>query len=165
MTNTRLGVDGDKVFAQSFSLGDVLYWINHEPAFGKQAVFLDDIDSVSEGYPSLADLESLHAQGINYVAPPMWALLALDNYNQIVPSDYAVNAKNAGMGIITWTLERSGLLKNNGGWYYQSTTPVITNDGDMFEVLDVLARDVGIAGIFSDWPATVSYYANCMGLK
>jgi glycerophosphoryl diester phosphodiesterase len=29
----------------------------------------------------------------------------------------------------------------------------------------VLARDVGIKGIFSDWPATVTYYANCMGLE
>jgi glycerophosphoryl diester phosphodiesterase len=29
----------------------------------------------------------------------------------------------------------------------------------------VLARKVGILGIFSDWPATVTYYANCMGLK
>jgi glycerophosphoryl diester phosphodiesterase len=28
----------------------------------------------------------------------------------------------------------------------------------------VLAKDVGIMGIFSDWPATVTYYANCMGL-
>jgi glycerophosphoryl diester phosphodiesterase len=32
-------------------------------------------------------------------------------------------------------------------------------------VLDVLARHVGILGIFSDWPATVTYYANCTGLK
>ena len=29
----------------------------------------------------------------------------------------------------------------------------------------VLAREVGIRGIFSDWAATVSYYANCMGLQ
>jgi glycerophosphoryl diester phosphodiesterase len=29
----------------------------------------------------------------------------------------------------------------------------------------VLARHVGILGIFSDWPATVTYYANCTGLK
>jgi glycerophosphoryl diester phosphodiesterase len=28
----------------------------------------------------------------------------------------------------------------------------------------VLAQDVGIIGLFSDWPATVSYYASCMGL-
>jgi glycerophosphoryl diester phosphodiesterase len=41
----------------------------------------------------------------------------------------------------------------------------IDNDGDTFTVLDVLARDVGVLGVFSDWPATVTYYANCMGLK
>jgi glycerophosphoryl diester phosphodiesterase len=35
----------------------------------------------------------------------------------------------------------------------------------MFTVLDVLARDVGILGIFSDWPATTTFYANCMGLR
>ena len=32
-------------------------------------------------------------------------------------------------------------------------------------VLDVLARDVGILGVFSDWAAAVTYYANCVGLK
>ena len=31
-----------------------------------------------------------------------------------------------------------------------------------FNVLDVLAQDVGVEGVFSDWPATVTYYANCM---
>lgn len=35
----------------------------------------------------------------------------------------------------------------------------------MMLVLDVLARQVGIRGIFSDWPATVSFYANCTGLR
>lgn len=43
-------------------------------------------------------------------------------------------------------------------------TSIINNDGDMLTVLDVLAKKVGIIGIFSDWPATVTYYANCMGL-
>jgi glycerophosphoryl diester phosphodiesterase len=38
-------------------------------------------------------------------------------------------------------------------------------DGDILVTLDVLARQVGILGIFSDWAATVTYYANCMGLK
>ena len=31
-------------------------------------------------------------------------------------------------------------------------------------VLDALAQDVGVVGVFSDWPATVTYYANCAGL-
>jgi glycerophosphoryl diester phosphodiesterase len=32
------------VFAQSFNKDDILYWIQHEPQFGKQAVYLDSID-------------------------------------------------------------------------------------------------------------------------
>ncbi len=62
-------------------------------------------------------------------------------------------------------LVRSGLLKDGGGWYYQSLNDEIDNDGDKIQVLDVLAQDVGIIGIFSDWPATVTYYANCMKSK
>ena len=38
------------------------------------------------------------------------------------------------------------------------------DDSDYLVALDVLAQDVGVAGVFSDWPATVTYYANCMGL-
>jgi glycerophosphoryl diester phosphodiesterase len=43
-------------------------------------------------------------------------------------------------------------------------TAAINNDGDLYTMLDVLARQVKVRGIFSDWPATVTYYANCMGL-
>ena len=35
---------------------------------------------------------------------------------------------------------------------------------DHLTVLDVLARDVGIVGMLFDWPATVTFYANCMDL-
>jgi len=28
----------------------------------------------------------------------------------------------------------------------------------------MLAQDVGVIGVFSDWPATTTFYANCMGL-
>jgi glycerophosphoryl diester phosphodiesterase len=66
---------------------------------------------------------------------------------------------------MTWSLERSGIMATGkGGWYFQSVTPVIQNEGDILKVLDVLAKQVGIRGIFSDWPATVTFYANCMGL-
>jgi len=159
------GINPKEVFAQSFNLDDVLYWIKNEPEFGKQAVYLDDIDSPAEGYPSFGELKGLKKQGVNIIAPPTWALLAVNSVNKIVPSTYAINAQNAGLDIITWTLERSGLLKEGGGWYYQGITSAIDNDGDMMEVLDVLAQDVGVIGVFSDWPATVTYYANCKGLK
>ncbi len=76
------------------------------------------------------------------------------------------DAKAAGLDIITWTLERSGILADgNNGFYYQTIDSAIKREGDMYRVLDVLAKDVGILGIFSDWAAPVTFYANCMGLK
>ena len=163
-------VNPKKVFAQSFNLDDVLYWINNEPRFGRQAVFLDgrygdptfDHTDPSTWSPSM---EELVAEGVNIIAPPMWMLMALDGSKNIVPSTYAMYARAAGLDIITWTLERSGFLKNGGGFYYQTVTEAINNDGDAYVALDVLAQDVGILGIFSDWPATVTFYANCMRLK
>jgi glycerophosphoryl diester phosphodiesterase len=102
--------------------------------------------------------------GVNYIAPPMWMLVTAEG-GEIVPSAYAKEAKAAGLGIISWTAERSGLLKDGGGWYYQSVGDVIDNDGDVFTLLNVLHEDVGIVGLFSDWPATTTYYANCMGIE
>lgn len=157
-------VPPSRVFAQSFSKDDILYWVQHEPAFGKQAVYLDDANTVAE-LPGYGELASYKAQGINIVAPPLFALLAADG-DRIVPSQYARNAKAAGLDIITWTLERSGILADgDNGFYYQSFDSAVHREGDKLRVLDVLARQVGILGIFSDWPATVTFYANCMGMR
>lgn len=154
------------VFAQSFNLDDVLYWIENEPEFGQQAVFLDgrrNLDPLDPATfrPSMAELKEM---GVNYIAPPLFVLLTVED-GKIVPSPYAAAAKAAGLNIITWTLERSGPLHEGGGWYYQSVGDVIDSDGKMLEVVDVLAQDVGVTGIFSDWPATTSFYASCMGLE
>ena len=165
------GVPARNVWAQSFDINDVLYWIAHEPEFGAQAVALDDIDPTdgspsNDTAPTLAELQALYAQGVRIIAPPMWALLTLDTHGKIAPSQYALDAKTAGLDIITWTLERSGILADgDGGWYYQSIQTALDNEGDTMEALNVLANDVGVRGVFSDWPATVTYYANCMGLK
>ena len=102
------GVSPRRVWPQSFSQGDVLYWINHEPAFGRQAVFLDDAETVAD-LPTLGDLVGYKQQGINIWAPPTFALLDVDSSNRIVPSQAARDAKAAGLDLITWTLERSGL--------------------------------------------------------
>ncbi|MCG8124365.1 MAG: glycerophosphodiester phosphodiesterase, partial [Candidatus Thiodiazotropha taylori] len=157
------GVKPKHVFAQSFNLDDVLYWINHEPHFGKQAVYLDGSNNPDEAKQTIDMMSYLAEQGVNYLAPAMWALVTAEN-GEIVPSEYAIAARAHGIDLITWTLERSGLLASGGGWYYQSISEVTDNDGDMLVLLDVLAQDVGIKGIFSDWPATVTFYANCKGL-
>ncbi|MGD9214396.1 MAG: glycerophosphodiester phosphodiesterase family protein [Desulfobacteraceae bacterium] len=167
---TSAGVPPSNVWAQSFNIDDVRYWIEKTPVFGRQAVYLDgryDVDGFDHTNPDTwsPSMEKLVDEGVKIIAPPMWMLLTVDDSDKIVPSVYAERAKAAGLEIITWTLERSGLLKNGGGWYYQTITDVTDNDGDMYKVLDVLAKDVGILGIFSDWPGTVSYYADCMGLN
>jgi glycerophosphoryl diester phosphodiesterase len=157
-------VPANDVFAQSFNKGDILYWIKNEPAFGQQAVFLDSAEKAAD-LPGLEQLQRYKEQGIQIVAPPIFALLDTKS-GKLVPSAYAKNARQAGLNIITWSLERSGVLAaGKGGWYYQTVGHAMHREGDMFEALDVLTRDVGIIGIFSDWPATVTYYANCMGLK
>jgi glycerophosphoryl diester phosphodiesterase len=152
------------VFPQSFDKNDVMYWVQHEPAYGRQAVYLDDAETVAD-LPGFGELAGYKAAGIHIVAPPIFALLAVEN-GAIVPSAYARNAKAAGLDIITWSLERSGILSDGDtDFYYQTFMPAIRSEGDMFVALDVLARDVGIRGIFSDWPATTTFYANCAGLK
>jgi len=166
------GVDPRDVWVQSFNKDDVLYWIQQAPRFGKQAVYLDDIDPTSSPpVPplSLAELQQLKAQGVRIIAPPMLALLSVDGSGKIVPSQYAMDIKGLGFDIITWTFERSDLRRGAAfaGFYYyfDPAGQAIKKDSDMYKALDVLARKVKILGIFSDWPATVTYYADCMGLK
>lgn len=91
-------------------------------------------------------------------------LLDLDSSKKMIASAYAGYAKAKGFDIITWTLERSGPLVTGGGWYYQTVTEATTVDGDQYELLHALHTEVGIVGIFSDWPATTTFYANCMDL-
>lgn len=157
------------VWAQSFDLEVVKYWIENEPEFGKQAVYLDgryrgnnalDPMDPASFTPTMQELADI---GVNYIAPPMWMLVTHEN-GAMVPSAYAKDAKEAGLRLITWTLERSGPLTDGGGWYFQTMQPAVENAAGYYQILDVLAQDVGIEGIFSDWPATVTYYANCMKL-
>jgi glycerophosphoryl diester phosphodiesterase len=160
------GIPPEDVYPQSFNLEDVLYWIENEPDYGKQAIYLEgrrDIDPANpETFsPSMAELK---AMGVNYLAPPLFVLLAQED-GKIVPSAYARAAKDAGLELIAWSLERSGPLSSGGGWYYQTVNDSIDGDGKLYEVVDVLARQIGVKGIFSDWPATTSFYASCLGLE
>ena len=167
----RAGVNPRDVYAQSFNLADILYWIRHEPRFGRQAVYLDDVDP-SAGIPRLtvAELQDIRRQGVRIFAPPIPALLAVDDSTStLVPSRYAEDIKAAGLDIITWSFERADLRRGAafGGYYaaYDPQGKVVRSDSDMYLALDTLAKQVGVIGVFSDWPATVSYYASCMGLE
>ncbi|MGQ7846189.1 glycerophosphodiester phosphodiesterase family protein [Granulosicoccus sp. 3-233] len=166
---TAAGISADRVYPQSFQLEDVLYWITETPEFGEQAVFLDDRYTVEGFDPADAttfnpSMQELVDQGVQYLAPPIPFLVTLDDQQNIVPSVYASEASSRGLKLITWTLERSGSLNEGGGFYYSSVSPVIDDDGDTLRVLDVLARDVGVTAVFSDWPATTTFYSYCTDL-
>ncbi|MFG6414129.1 glycerophosphodiester phosphodiesterase family protein [Roseateles sp. DC23W] len=160
-----MGVPPRDLWPQSFDINDVLYWVRNEPAYGRQAVYLDDANVVAD-LPTAQQLKAYRAAGIRIVAPPIFALLAADSSGNLMPSAYARNARAAGLDIIAWSLERSGILADgNNGFYLQTVDAAIKREGDVYRVLDVLAEQVGVMGVFSDWPATTSFYANCTGQR
>jgi glycerophosphoryl diester phosphodiesterase len=175
------GVRPEDAFPQSFNVNDILYWIKNTK-YGKQAVFLVDYDDVTNNIllfdttgkqlvdkaDQLKFFQELRKAKVNIVAPAMPALLALDG-SAIVPSQLAKDLRGMGFDIITWTFERADLRQgaSKAGFYFDfdPNGVAVKKDSDMYKALDVLARDVKILGIFSDWAATVTYYANCMNLK
>ncbi|KAI1407175.1 glycerophosphoryl diester phosphodiesterase family protein [Hypoxylon sp. FL1857] len=162
------GIDPSRVWLQSFFFADVAYWLRADPAFGKQAVLLDQSGDLPGTFPAaVANLSFYKDAGVQVVAPPLQYLVALDEDNGYVPSSYATTARNLGLRILTWSLERSGPLAQaaaSGDYYYSTIANGTHRDGDMYRLVDVLVRQVGVEGIFSDWSATVTYYANCFGL-
>lgn len=175
------GVRPKDAWPQSFNVNDVLYWVRNT-AFGPQSVFLIDYNATTNNIlladtngqalvtreEQLAFFRKLRQAKVRVIAPAMPALLAVSG-NNVVPSQLALDLKAMGFEIITWTFERSDLRRgaSGAGFYYDfdAAGAAIRTDSDMYKALHVLARDVKILGIFSDWPATVSYYASCMGLK
>ena len=141
-----------------------------EPAFAAQAVYLEDRYEKQGLDPNKPEtwkpsMPELKASGVNILGPPIYAMLALDAEGKIVPSEYAKAAKAAGLDLIGWSLERDGPLHKGGGFYHKSIKSAIDRDGDTLTVLDVLAKQVGVRAMFSDWPATTTFYASCMGMK
>jgi hypothetical protein len=65
----------------------------------------------------------------------------------------------------TSSRHRDAIASPCGRVLFQTFDSAIRREGDMLHVLDVPASQVGIRGIFSDWPATTTFYANCAGLR
>ncbi len=158
-----LKVPSTEVMLQSFQWRDIAYWLKHAPEFGRQAILLDELMDVD--YQAAVDrLAILKAEGLHTIAPPIWALLTLDDNKRLVPSPYALEAKRLGLSIYAWSFERSFRPHERLDYYYQSTYQALKKEGDVYYVLEALHKQVGIKGLFSDWPATVTYYANCFDL-
>lgn len=161
------GIDLKRLWPQSFLYDDLLYWLEAEPEIAGQLVFLDESGDTPETYQeAVANLTEYAAAGVKIMAPPLPYLVTVgEDGKSIVASEYAIEAKRLGLKLVSWSLERSGFLGDGsaGGYYYESIANVTNNDGDVYNLLNVLAEDVGVLGVFSDWSATVTYYANCFG--
>ena len=160
-------IDPSRVWPQSFEEMDIAHWLSTAPDFAAQVVYLDDRYRDQGFDPMIPDswspsMNELKDSGVQYLAPPLWMLVTLNDKNNMIPSSHAKSATDAGLKLLAWSLERSGPLDSgNGGWYYQSVAQAVDDDSDMLQLLEVLAKDVGVTGVFSDWPATTSYYAHC----
>ena len=160
------GVPPKRVYLQSFDLDDIRFWRSYAPDYAANAVWLDGRYKRPGFDPAHPErlrptMDELAAEGLRFLSPPLWVLLTLDENGRVAPSAYARAAREAGLELIPWTLERSGPLASGGGWYYQSVRGAIHSDGDVYRVLDVLVNQIGVYAIFSDWPATVAFFDAC----
>ena len=180
------GIAPERVFLQSFNRSDVEYWIRHFPAFAPQVVYLDGGDALAcsahettseAGTCSLErQMAALRARGLRILAPALWLLVTSSNATSVgdgskySPSAYARAAHAARLGLIAWTLERPGPLIQQSPEHAPAAPPALKafnlsaaeEDGDVYALLHVLVAEARVQAVFSDWPATVTFYANCV---
>lgn len=154
-------VDAKDVWLQSFEWDDIKHWQQYAPEYSEKLVWLDgryfsdktfNPNDPNSWQPQMTELRQ---QGLNIIAPPIWVLITAEN-GRWVPSAYAKAARAAGLDIITWTTE-----KYAESWYYRSAPNTPVSNASLFELLDILVKEVGVIGVFSDFAVTTSYYANC----
>ncbi|ORY39592.1 PLC-like phosphodiesterase [Rhizoclosmatium globosum] len=125
--------------------------------------------------------------GVELISPAFNYYVTAENH-RIVESKGSKNlkalkaksGKNTYFG--SWSLERSGCASHYGssnatfnaekglgaiggcGWYYNTVEGEATfgQHEDTLLMLDVLFKQVGLVGLFSDFPASVSMYSNCI---
>ena len=158
------GVSAEDARPQSFNPVDVQHWNQEHPRFGAQALLLDgrgrgalDPNRPETWEPSMEDLV---ASGVRTLAPPIWMLATVSD-GQFAPTLYGQAARAAGLQLVTWTLERSGQPSVQEDWYFYGLGAAMKTEGQVFALLEMLDKSLGVAGVFSDWPATTTFYANC----
>lgn len=158
-----------RVRMQTFDAEVIRHWIRTAPDHGAQAVWLVSATPENAALDGAA-LSALYDEGFRTLAPPTSMLLDLDDEGRLVSSDFAKRVQAAGLELVAWTLERSGRIRDgriegrSRDFYLGPVLPALANDGDVYRLIHALHTEVGVTAIFSDWPATVTYYANCMGL-
>jgi glycerophosphoryl diester phosphodiesterase len=163
------GIPPERAFFQSFQPEDIRYWLEIAPEYGARAILLVGEDP-SAPTPPQAYFDALYSEGFRTIAPPISLLLQVDEQGDLRASEYAQRARASGLAIVAWSAERSGRIRDGRvegrerDFYLDPVLPALDDDGDLFRIIDALVHQVGIVRLFSDWPATSTYYANCFGL-
>ena len=166
----RAGIPTEDVFLQSFDPDDIRIWLEIAPEYGARAIWLDARDP-REPAPPRAYFDALRAEGFRTIAPPISLLLRVDEHGRLRATKYAEHARAAGLALVAWSAERSGRIREGRvegrerDFYLGPLLAALNDDGDLYRVIHALVQEVGIARLFSDWPASSTYYANCFGLE
>jgi glycerophosphoryl diester phosphodiesterase len=123
-----------------------------EPAFGRQAVYLDERDThpasdraARDPKPTMAELKAI---GVNYIGPPLWMLVTAE-YRPHRALRLCQGSTQGRTPDVRLEPERSGPLKAGGGSVLSSSRTHDVGRGD-HRAGRRLAKEVGVAGIFSD---------------
>jgi glycerophosphoryl diester phosphodiesterase len=169
-----MNIPPSNVWVQTATFSDLVYLVG-KTAYGAQAVALDfEDDRVAAN--DQAWIDQRKAAGVKILAPPTYKLVAPNplagqsGQKDFVPSEFAKKIKASGLGIITWTLSRTGPpldkpVATDYYWFTLQGKNLSLTEGSNFDLLDVFYQDVGIIAIFDDWPSVSSFYANCMEVK
>jgi hypothetical protein len=139
------GVPASQVFAQSFQVPDVLYWIKHEGEYGNTAVMLGtDFKGFEK---TAADM------GVKIISPSYgnWVTEDGDSYEV---TEFAKATAAAGMKLIGYTAERN--------YYRPAGQPYSDMEVNELQHIHAAAMKANVMGLFTDWPATLTFYANCV---
>ena len=102
-------IDPLRVYVQGFTWKDMYYVAKYKPQYRQNSFALDK--NMATAWYTKQQLRghfaALVENGIPAVAPAIFMLLEVDKHGNIVPSQYAKVAREMGLEIIAWTLERS----------------------------------------------------------
>ncbi|EKX43403.1 hypothetical protein GUITHDRAFT_110525 [Guillardia theta CCMP2712] len=175
-----LGVPPSLLFPQTFSKQHATRWLSKYP-IAKNTVLLyspggqeqngkDTWETTYKGW--FEELQRL-GQPIKFAGLPLNEVISANDAlgGSFSPTEPVRYLKEQGIEIIVWTLERSGAVPS--GWYlgvqqgnastgtHGNVQSAVRKDADIYLLLDVLFKEVGVYGVFSDWPGTVTHYLNC----
>ena len=160
------GVPPQAVWPQSFNLPDILYWLEREPDFGRQAVYLEDAESVGQlpnGRRITASACARHPHLGTAIVRAAGARRARPHCAVAERPRSARSRARARCREVSSDRARSGQATMAG--ITRPSMPPCAANSDVLVVLDVLARQVHVRAVFSDWSATTTFYANCTGLE